>query len=154
MNNPNDVGKTERTESNITTVIEPKLNNNQPRSNNNQPKPTTNNSKRNMNFTSSNKREQQKKDILDILTKINNNLGNGGNGVNEKDIIKAILKFVIIISDEQTDVIKRQKIIDETLQKYNDILKNYDDKSFRLDKLEQIMKSISQLKPNNLSLQS
>ena len=36
MNNPNDVGKTERTESNITTVIEPKLNNN-PKSNNNQP---------------------------------------------------------------------------------------------------------------------
>jgi len=49
------------------------------------------------------------------------------------------------MTDEQGDIVKRQKIIDTILRKYDEILKDYDNKSFRLDKLEQIMKSVSQL---------
>ena len=132
-----------------------KPNNNKPNNNklNNKPnnnKPNNKVNKNRLNFTNTNKRDQEKKEIFEKLKIINDNIATGMN-VNPRDIVILTLKLFVIITDEQSDIVKRQKQTDEILLKYGEILKDYDNKSFRLDKLEQIMAAISQLKSTSES---
>ena len=144
--------KPNNTSNNTQPVDEQPLENNKKNNTQNNKKNIQNNTKNiqknknGLNFTNSNKREEERKQILDILNRINTELGSDiENEIDQKEVVKLTIKLFKIMTDEQGDIVKRQKIIDTILRKYDEILKDYDNKSFRLDKLEQIMKSVSQL---------
>ena len=67
---------------------------------------------------------------------MNGNLFGNKNGTR---VVTALLK---IINDEQETLKKRQEIIKECLDHYNDILENYYDQSIRIDNFQKIATSL------------
>ena len=83
------------------------------------------------NFVQSNIRDTQKKELLENLLKMNENLDADNDTKLAIDIAIGLFKLIV---EEQQDLKNRQKIITECLKNYNDILKNYTNKSIKIDK--------------------
>lgn len=120
---------------------------------NNNTKKNTNVKKNNTNktcpnipeFILSDERDKTKNELLQKLIEINENLS--ADETTTTAISLALTLYRIII-EEQSELKNRQKIITNCLKYYNDILKNYDNKSIRINKFEKIAQTLGLNKKN------
>ncbi len=79
--------------------------------------------------------DKDKMDLLNALLKINENLDASNDTKIAVNIAVGLFKLIV---EEQTRIRNRQKIINECLKNYNDILKDYDNQSIKMQKLKEL----------------
>lgn len=86
--------------------------------------------------------DQIKQELLNKLLEINKNL----NKADPQQAFNLAVGLFKIIVDDQSKIKNRQKIINNCLKNYDNILKNYNDQSIKISKLEEIVKTLSQIR--------
>lgn len=98
-------------------------------------------------FKSSNQRSSEKEKLINQLIQINKKLYK--NVDSKQSPIPVISALLVILSQEQDDIIARQKKLIPFLEKYQKILDNFADNSVKIETLKELTGLASELLQKN-----